>query len=187
MNNSANKIFMHSNSNDPSTNTNKTYTFWFTGLSNSGKTSLTTELQKRFVEEGIYKIKILDGDEVRRRLNLSGYSESERAAVGDAKIKMCQELNDQGFTVFVSGIAHRLSWRMDARRKITNYYEIFLECSVEACTLRDTKGVYSRQKNVIGIDSDYEMGSHDLLVNTEKNNTTQSVDIVYNAIYRMIT
>lgn len=166
---------------------NTAYTFWFTGLSNSGKTTLTSALKERFSQNGIHNVKVLDGDEVRRRFNLNGYSEHERAAIGDAKIEMCRELNAAGYAVLVSGIAHRLKWRLEARKKIANYYEIFLDCSVETCATRDKKGVYTNRENVIGINTEYEVGSHDLIVNTERSNSEESVDIVYNTIVGMVS
>ena len=55
-----------------------------------------------------------------------------------------------------------------------NYFEIFLDCSVENCIKRDYKGHYQKAisgklKNFIGISESYEVSdNYDLILDTGK-------------------
>ena len=54
------------------------HVFWFYGLSGSGKSTLANALERRLAEQG-YVTKILDGDNIRSRLNSDlGFSDEDR-------------------------------------------------------------------------------------------------------------
>ena len=54
-------------------------TIWFTGLSGSGKTTISRELEKRLRQRVVKKLEILDGDVVRTNLSKGlGFSKEDR-------------------------------------------------------------------------------------------------------------
>jgi len=54
------------------------HVFWFYGLSGSGKSTLANAVERRLAEQGVHT-KILDGDNIRSRLNSDlGFSDTDR-------------------------------------------------------------------------------------------------------------
>ncbi|MCA9450984.1 MAG: adenylyl-sulfate kinase, partial [Candidatus Omnitrophica bacterium] len=47
----------------------KGFTVWFTGLSGSGKSTISAELDRQLRERGVPNVEIMDGDEVREHLS----------------------------------------------------------------------------------------------------------------------
>ena len=150
----------------------KASTIWFTGLSASGKSTLSERLFKDLKQLGLKNVELLDGEAVRDILKNDNFDESSREKIGIQKAKIALELNKQGKIVLVSGIAHKKKWRDDIRVMLDNYYEIYLDCSVEDCSKRDYKGNYQKAlsgelDNFIGISEPYEVSdSFDLVVDS---------------------
>lgn len=150
----------------------KASTIWFTGLSASGKSTLSERLLKDLRQLGLMNVELLDGEVVRDKLNNQGFDKSSREQIGIQKAKIALELNKQGKIVLVSGIAHKKKWRDDIRLMFDHYYEIYLDCSVENCSKRDYKGNYQKAlsgelDNFIGISEPYEVSdSFDLVVDS---------------------
>ena len=147
-------------------------TIWFTGLSASGKTTLSTKLYNDLKNLGIDNVVLLDGEALRDKLNNHHFDTKNREKIGFQKAKIASDLNDSGKIVLISGIAHKRKWRNDIRNMLKNYFEIFLDCSVENCIKRDFKGHYQKAisgklKNFIGISESYEVSDKfDLILDT---------------------
>ena len=152
----------------------KSPTIWFTGLSASGKTTLSTQLYNDLNNLGIENVVLLDGDAIRDKLKNNNFDTDNREEMGFQKAKLALELNDSGKIVLISGIAHKRKWRNDIRNMLENYFEIFLDCSVESCIKRDYKGHYQKAfsgklNNFIGIAESYEISDkYDLILDTGK-------------------
>ena len=69
---------------------------------------------------------------------------------------------------------------------------VHVNCSVEKCEERDVKGLYKKArageiKNFTGIDSPYEIPNKpNLIVDTEKESVSESVDKIFSAISNKI-
>ena len=76
--------------------------------------------------------------------------------------------------------------------KEENYFLVHVNCSVEKCEERDVKGLYKKArageiKNFTGIDSPYEIPNKpNLIVDTEKESVSESVDKIFSAISNKI-
>jgi adenylylsulfate kinase-like enzyme len=76
--------------------------------------------------------------------------------------------------------------------KEENYFLVHVDCSVEKCEERDVKGLYKKArageiKNFTGIDSPYEIpSSPSLIVDTEKESISESVDKIFSSITNKI-
>ncbi len=150
-------------------------TFWFTGLSGSGKSTIANALEKQLVAEGKHTM-LLDGDNIRMGLNNNlGFSQEDRVENIRRIAETCKLMNDAGLIVLVSVISPYAKDRQNAREIIGDaFFEVYVETSLEECEKRDTKGLYKKAKegkiaNFTGISSPYEVPTHaEVTVKTEE-------------------
>jgi len=149
-------------------------TIWFTGLSASGKTTLSRHLFNDLKKLGNNNIVLLDGEDIRDKLNNYDFDLNSREQVGIQKAKIALEYNKKGKIVLISGIAHKKEWRKDIRDMFENYLEIYLRCDASHCAERDYKGHYKKAifgeiDDFIGISEPYEESNDaDLILDTKK-------------------
>jgi adenylylsulfate kinase len=166
----------------------KGLTCWFTGLSGSGKTTVTFALAKKIQEKyPNIKIEILDGDEIRENLckDLS-FSKEDRMINIQRIAFLAGKISKHGVLVLVPVIAPYQEARDKARALSENFCEIYVKASIEEVTKRDVKGLYKKAlsgeiKNFTGISDPYEEPKNpDLIINTEKETLDESVEKVLN-------
>jgi adenylylsulfate kinase len=91
------------------------HVFWFYGLSGSGKSTLANALERKLAEQG-YVTKILDGDNVRSRLNSDlGFSDEDRQENIRRISEVARLFLDAGIVVFTSFITPKRELRSAAR------------------------------------------------------------------------
>jgi sulfate adenylyltransferase len=137
---------------------------WFTGLSSSGKTTISRHLVDRLREYGRVPT-VLDGDVIRTHLSKGlGFSRKDR----DTNILrigfVASEIVKQNGVVITAAISPYRQARREARKMFRdgNFIEIFVDTPLEVCEQRDTKGFYAmaragKIKNFTGIDDPYEV------------------------------
>ncbi|MBT5107069.1 MAG: adenylyl-sulfate kinase [Rhodospirillaceae bacterium] len=144
-----------------------------TGLSGAGKTTLC-EAVRDLVKPHLPELVLLDGDVVRAAFghNLS-HSESDRITQVRRLQSMSRVLAEQGLAVLVGvlyGNAELLAWN---RENLPNYFEVYLNASLETAERRDAKGLYEQARtglmsDVVGIDIPwYEPIAPDLVSNQD--------------------
>lgn len=162
---------------------------WFTGLSGSGKSTIACEVEKKLHEKGILTY-ILDGDNVRHGLNSDlSFSAKDRKENIRRISEVAKLLYDAGVMVLVSFISPYRSERDFARKLIgDDFIEIFVDCSLEECEKRDTKGFYKlardgKIKDFTGISAPYEKPENpEIVINTNKLSVKESVDKIIELI-----
>lgn len=136
---------------------------WFTGLSGSGKSTLSVQFEYQLYALG-FKTFLLDGDNVRSGLNKNlGFNDQDRKENIRRIAEVARLFLDAGVVVLAAFISPFQADR-DFVKKIVgeeNYIEIFVDCPVEVCEQRDTKGLYKKArageiKDFTGISSPYE-------------------------------
>ena len=137
------------------------FAVWLTGLSGAGKTTLAEGLVSHLREHGA-RVELLDGDIVRTNLSQGlGFSREDR----DTNIRrigfVTELLTRHGVAVIVAAISPYRDAREDVKRRIPNFVEVHVDCSIEVLTARDTKGLYKRALageigNFTGISDPYE-------------------------------
>ena len=162
----------------------KGFTIWFTGLSGSGKSTISERVALKLERSGI-PCEILDGDIVRTHLSKGlGFSREDR----DENIKrvgfVCQLLTRHGVAAVASVISPYREARDFNRKAIGNFVEVYTRCPLEVCAKRDIKGLYQKAragelKGMTGVDDPYEEPLHpEVICDTDKETVEQSVDKV---------
>lgn len=146
---------------------------WVTGLSGAGKTTLCNALWK-LLKPGLPELVSLDGDQVRQAFGQElGYSEEDRVVQIKRIQNLAKILSDQGLVVLVAALysnSQLLKWN---RQNLTNYYEVYLETSLEVLKSRDSKGLYRGAgdgsiRNMVGLDIPWRVPkAPDLIINTD--------------------
>ncbi len=139
------------------------HVFWFYGLSGSGKSTLANALERRLTEAG-YITKILDGDNIRSRLNRDlGFSDADREENIRRIAEVARLFLDAGIIVITSFITPRRTLREQARSIVgpEDCTPVYIEASFETCAERDVKGLYAKAaaggvKDFTGKDSSFE-------------------------------
>jgi adenylylsulfate kinase len=119
-------------------------TLWFTGLSGSGKTTVSLLVEEELRRRG-HKVEVLDGDIVRTHLSKGlGFSKEDR----DTNIKriafVAQLLTRNGVIAITAAISPYRETRDYARREIQDFVEVFVDCPLDVCVGRDVKGLYKK-------------------------------------------
>jgi adenylylsulfate kinase len=159
----------------------KGFCLWFTGLSGSGKTTITNILVKELRKRGS-KLEVLDGDIVRQNLSKGlGFSKEDR----DTNIRrvafVADLLSRNEVPVITAAISPYRQIRDEARAKMDGrFIEAYVKASVEECEKRDVKGLYAKArsgeiKEFTGVSDPYEPPENpELEIDTEAQSPEQS-------------
>ena len=164
---------------------------WFTGLSASGKSTLSEKLHAKLKENGIENIVLLDGEYVRDKLKYFKYDTNNRNEIGIEKSKLALDYINRGNHVIITGIAHHKETREKIRNMFPHYYEIYLKCTVGECAKRDFKGNYKKAfggelNDFIGVSEPYQESEPELIIETDKYNIDKCVSIAYANVTKII-
>ncbi len=139
----------------------KGFILWFTGLSGSGKTTISKALEPELKARGC-KVEILDGDVVRTNLSKGlGFSKADR----DTNILrigfVANLLSRNGVVAITAAISPYQAIRDEVRAMESNFVEVYVKAPLEVCEARDIKGLYAKArkgeiKGFTGIDDPYE-------------------------------
>jgi len=172
---------------------NKAIVLWFTGLSGSGKTTISIALKKEL--ENIGKVvDILDGDVVRKMLHSNlGFSREDIRENNKLIAELAKKrLNTCDF-ILVPIISPYRQDRIMARNVIgnDNFIELFVKTPVEECIVRDPKGLYKKAlsgkiENFIGI-SDSNPYEEPDCAEIEVDTSTYLPEEVVRNIFRYLT
>jgi adenylylsulfate kinase len=163
------------------------FTLWFTGLSGSGKTTISelvaTELERR----GLL-VERLDGDVVRTHLSHGlGFSKADRDANIERIGWVASRLTRAGAAVVVSAISPYEEARRKARALVEAegpFVEVYVATPVEECERRDVKGLYAKARageipEFTGVSDPYEEPANpELRIDTTQHDPAESAQLV---------
>ncbi len=135
---------------------------WFTGLSGSGKTTISRGVEQELRLRKCL-VEVLDGDVVRTHLSKGlGFSKQDR----DTNIRrigfVANLLSRDGIIAITAAISPYRNIRDEVRRMTeSKFIEVYVNASVEVCEARDVKGLYAMARageiqGFTGIDDPYE-------------------------------
>ncbi len=163
---------------------------WFTGLSGSGKSTLATGLEQYLFETG-FNIFLLDGDNIRRGISSDlGFSAADRTENIRRIAELSKMMLDAGLIIISAFISPFRADREMVRKIVgeDRFTEVFVDCPLEVCEQRDTKGLYQKARSGLihdftGIDSPYEVPEKPhLVVHTSKESIEQSLSKIINYV-----
>lgn len=165
---------------------NKTFVVWFTGLSGSGKTTVSEQLKLSLTEIGYYSV-IFDGDTMRQGISKNlGFSDEDRKENIRRTAEMAKLVALSGVNAICALISPFLEDRQAARGILSdfNFIEVFVDTPLEICEQRDPKGFYKKARireiiDFTGIDSIYEKPVNpEIRINTDVDSTENSVSTI---------
>jgi adenylyl-sulfate kinase len=137
------------------------FTIWFTGLSGSGKSTITHLLEGELRHRG-HRVEVLDGDVVRTHLSKGlGFSKEDR----DTNILrigwVCEVLSRNDVVAIAAAISPYRNIRDEIRANIGRFVEVYVEAPLDVLAERDVKGLYRKAmageiKNFTGVNDPYE-------------------------------
>jgi len=144
-------------------NGHKARVIWFTGLSGSGKSTISDALEQTLHDQGI-RTYILDGDNVRHGLNNDlGFTDAHRVENIRRIAEVAKLMVDAGIVVLTAFISPFRSERDMARSMFEagEFLEVHVDVPLDVAEQRDPKGLYRKARrgelpNFTGIDSKYE-------------------------------
>ena len=152
------------------------FTVWFTGLSGSGKSTITHILGPALEDRGCM-VEYLDGDTVRTHLSKGlGFSKEDRDAHVERLGWVASRVTRHGGAVIVAAISPYEQARANARALVEEhgpFIEIHVRTSLDECARRDVNGLYAKAfageiKGFTGVDDPYEAPAKaEIVVDTE--------------------
>ena len=170
-------------------NNHNSFVLWFTGLSGSGKSTISNGLEVKLNDNNIRTL-ILDGDNIRSGLNKDlDFSDLSRSENIRRVAEVSKLLMDAGTVVLASFISPFQKDRELVKKIIgkSHYIEVFVNTSLEICKKRDVKGLYAKSKaglikNMTGLDSKYEHPSSPDITIEESFTIDESVELIFKLI-----
>ena len=152
---------------------------WITGLSGSGKTTISKIIHNK-LKSKYSNIILLDGDSLRNRLKISpigSFSNNYRLKVGLKYVRLCKRyVNNRHKFVIIATMA-LISKVQTEYKKIKNNFDVFLDVPINELKRRDPKGLYKKFKNkeitnMVGLDIKFDMPKNPSLYIKWKKNFT---------------
>ena len=158
---------------------------WLTGLSGSGKSTISNALERELFNLGMHPF-VLDGDNIRHGLNSNlGFAPEDRVENIRRVAEVARLMAAAGLVVITAFIS---PYRLDRRRareialeSAIDFMEIFVDAPVETCEQRDPKGLYKKARageiaEFTGISAPYEAPAEpELIVHTDRESLEESV------------
>ncbi|MEO6819293.1 MAG: adenylyl-sulfate kinase [Ginsengibacter sp.] len=163
---------------------------WFTGLSGSGKSTISDRLEQLLFNAGIHTY-LLDGDNIRLGLNKGlGFTKEDREENLRRIAEVAKLFVDAGLVVLSAFVSPLIKDREMVKEIIgaDNFMEIYVNTSLEECERRDVKGFYKKArtgeiKNFTGISAPYEPPIKPAIeINTQLLSAEESALAIYKQI-----
>lgn len=146
----------------------KGFTVWFTGISRSGKTTLSNIVHRRLKEQGVTNVELLDGEEVKMRLSKGlGYTKEDVETENERLGWVAHLLTRNNVPNLVCAVSPYRDVRDGIRKMVEHaggngsFVEVFVDCPLEVCEQRDRQGLFEKArlgqiKHFPGVNEPYE-------------------------------
>jgi adenylylsulfate kinase len=166
----------------------KSAVLWFTGLSASGKSTLSVALETALHQKGVHTYR-LDGDNVRFGLNKNlGFSPEDRTENIRRIGEVSKLMIDAGLLTLTAFISPYREDRDQVRELVEpgEFIEVYVKASLQSCEERDPKGLYKKArageiKGFTGIDAPYEEPEQaEIVIDTDQLNIQEATETILN-------
>ncbi|RIM84853.1 adenylyl-sulfate kinase [Staphylococcus xylosus] len=161
----------------------KSAVIWFTGLSGSGKSTISVALEKALYDQQVHTYR-LDGDNVRHGLNKNlGFSPEDRTENIRRIGEVSKLMVDAGLVTVTAFISPYQADRDVVRELLAEdeFIEVYTSCSLDECESRDPKGLYQKARRgeiqgFTGINAPYEEPKNpEIVIDTEQYSVEDAV------------
>lgn len=171
---------------------NKGLVIWLTGLPCSGKTTLSREMEKVFLNRG-FPVQRLDGDVVRETISKDlTFSKEDRDKNIERMSYIAQMLSDNGVHVVSAFVSPYKETRDFTRSLCNNFVEVHVSCGINKCKERDVKGMYAKAErgeigDFTGVQDPFEEPENpEVIVNTEIEKIEESLQKIIDYIEKRL-
>lgn len=133
-------------------NKNKGILFWVTGLSGSGKTTISKKIKKT-ISKNYGPTIVVSGDDLRQIFNLKGYSYSERLILNKKFRKFAKFIINQKINLIFAIVGMFDEARKWNRTNFENYIEIYIKSNIKNIIKSNKKKIYKKKGvgDIVGI------------------------------------
>lgn len=166
------------------------FAIWVTGLPASGKSTLAAVLKRKLAERGV-GVAVLESDALRNILTPEPrYDDEERERFYCQVTCLGSLLVEQGVPVIFDATANKRRYRDEARGRIPELIEVYVDCPLEVCMARDPKGIYRRGRDggsstVPGFQASYEPPENpDVVVRCNEDSASGAARVIAKLVER---
>jgi len=110
---------------------------WITGLPGSGKSTVSSTLLELLEKDEVHA-QLLSSDALRKVMTPKPtYSLEERNSVYETLVYIAELLTQNGVNVVIDATGNLRRYRDNARKRISPFIEVYLQCPLETCMLRE--------------------------------------------------
>lgn len=170
-------------------NKNKGILFWITGLSGSGKTTISKKIKSDIIKRYGPTL-VVSGDDIRKIFNINKYEYNDRLCVAKKYLKYAKFITDQKINLIfaVVGMMHKL--RLNLRKEINNYIEVYIQTDIKKIIKARKKKIYYKKgvgKLVgISIKPEFPKNPHIIIKNNFKISTFKLAKLIIEKIDKKV-
>ncbi|PSQ76767.1 MAG: bifunctional sulfate adenylyltransferase subunit 1/adenylylsulfate kinase [Bacteroidetes bacterium QH_7_62_13] len=171
-------------------NDHKAAVVWLTGLSGAGKSTIAKEVEQRLFDRD-HQTMMLDGDNVRHGLcGDLGFTPRDRKENIRRVGEVARLFFEQGNITLCTFISPYQEDRDRIRELLPDgrFFEVHVDCPLEVCKERDTKGLYEKAEtgeiaNFTGVSAPYEEPEDpEVVVRTDEHDVETNVAEIIDAL-----
>jgi len=155
-------------------NKNKGILFWVTGLSGSGKTTISKKIKKDIVK--FYGPSMLvSGDDLRKIFKFNKYTSIERRALAKKFCNFAKFITNQKINLIFAVVGMMHSPRSWNKKNIDNYLEIYIKANIDSIIKVNKKKIYHTKNSgdIVGVNIKPELPKNaDIIINNDFKKTT---------------
>ena len=132
---------------------NKGILFWVTGLSGSGKTSISKKIKKD-IEKEYGPTLLVSGDDIRNIFEFKKYTAEERKTLVFKYCKFAKFTTNQKINVIFAAVGMMDAVRNWLKKNISNYVEIYVKADLKKIIKAKKKKIYHKKNigDIVGLD-----------------------------------
>ena len=166
-------------------NKKKGILFWITGLSGSGKTTISKKIKKDIIK--FYGPTILvSGDDLRKIFKFIKYTSHDRQVLTKKFCNFAKFITEQKINLIFAVVGMIHSARKWNKQNIDNYLEIYIKTNIKSIIKVNKKKIYHKKNSgdIVGVNIKPEFPKKaDIIIN---NNFKRSTDILSKELIQKI-